>query len=197
MRTSSPIIGIILAAGGSTRMGRQKALLSLENTTVVSCHVDALSVVCTEILVVIGANASGMKQALACHNDTVKIIENPKWRSTDQIDSLRLALTTIPKGRAVIVTPVDTPPASPQTLSALRHSLPDTTVPLSSKNERGHPVLLSSKTVAQILTTEKTDGLRSYLATAGTVQVSDELLHLDFDTPNQWREFVSRWTNRS
>ena len=196
MKNSIPIIGIILAAGGSTRMGKPKSLLPLNNPPVISCHINTLLSVCTDVIVVLGANAPMVKQALATHKDTISIVENPMWASTGQIDSLRVALNTVKKQHAVLVTPVDTPPASSETLHALCGALPKTVVPLSPKGERGHPVLLSPETIVHIRTSTMPFGLRSYLDTADTVDVSDDLMHVDFDTPNEWREFLSRWTNR-
>jgi molybdenum cofactor cytidylyltransferase len=196
MKSNTKPTGIILAAGGATRMGQPKSLLPLDNTTVISCHINALSTVCAEVIVVLGADASVVRGSLKAHGGAIRILENPKWAVTTQADSLCVALAAIDKTSAVLVTPVDTPPASAETLQSLCAAFPNTTVPLSPEGERGHPVMLSPATVSQILTSPMPHGLRPFLADAHTVYVTDTLMHLDFDTPNEWREFLSRWTNR-
>lgn len=196
MKQNIELTGIVLAAGGGSRMGEPKSLLPLDGTTVVSCHVNALSTVCSEVIVVIGADAPAIKSSLTGHKGTIRILENSSWEDTTQIDSLRIALDAIDEQRVVLVTPVDTPPATPETLQCLCAAYPQTTAPVAPTGERGHPVMLSPVATARVRTNVLPRGLRPILADANTVAVSDPLAHLDFDTPDEWREFLSRWTNR-
>ena len=51
-----PIVdfGIVLAAGGSSRMGHPKALLQLNGQALINAHINALRTHCLELLVVLG-----------------------------------------------------------------------------------------------------------------------------------------------
>ncbi|MCK6505282.1 NTP transferase domain-containing protein [Myxococcota bacterium] len=130
-----PLAAVILAAGGSTRMGRAKALLDVDGQPWVAAHVRALSPWVERVLVVVGAEGERVRAALPAPAEPV---ENPAWATTGMAQSLALALARLPADAEALVTPVDAPPAPAAVLAALA----DRGGPLvpTAGGQDGHPV---------------------------------------------------------
>ncbi len=74
------LAGVILAAGGSSRLGQPKQLLSWQGETLVRRAVQAsLSLCGAGVTVVTGAFADDVVQAL--HDCPVSFVNNPDWQS--------------------------------------------------------------------------------------------------------------------
>ena len=87
---------VILAAGGSTRMGTPKQLLRFEGRTLLRRAVEtALATTCRPVVVVLGANADRMRQEL--QGLDVAAIENPDWQ-TGMAGSLRAGIEALAEG---------------------------------------------------------------------------------------------------
>ena len=73
-----PGVGIILAAGAATRMGRWKQLLPYRGKTLVEHAVEqALAAKFDPVIVVVGAEAASVCAALSAQ--PVRLVENPRW----------------------------------------------------------------------------------------------------------------------
>ncbi len=129
--------GIILAAGGSTRMGRPKALLDYHGEALINAHIRHLRMVCKDIIVVTGGHAPDVHAIL---DPSVTIVHNQNWSTTQMADSLRMALEHC-TGLAV-VTPVDCPPAPPHVLQQLTSA--GCPAVCTHQNQDGHPVIVDS-----------------------------------------------------
>ena len=99
---------IVLAAGGSTRMGRTKALLPWGERTLVEAHVQALRPHVDRVVVVVGADGEAVRRALP---PTVTVVDAPDWERTGPSDSARLGLRAVPEATSALITPVDVVPA--------------------------------------------------------------------------------------
>lgn len=72
-------LAIVLAAGGSTRLGRPKQLLTRAGETLVHRAARLASETSPEsLLVVVGAERDGIERSL--HNIPCEFIDNPQWR---------------------------------------------------------------------------------------------------------------------
>lgn len=182
--------GIVLAAGGSTRMGRTKALLRLRGRPVLEWHADRLGAACDRVVVVVGADADRVAAALP---GGATIVRNDAWATTRQADSLRLALLAADGDGDALVTPVDALPAAPETLAALV-AAGGPAVPVGPDGRGGHPVLLDAALVARIRDAAPSGGLRELLADARRVPVADPLVAEDFDDPAAWERLSGAWT---
>ena len=180
---------IVLAAGGSTRMGRPKALLGLRGRPVVAWHVDRLAAIADRVLVVAGADLAPIRAALPAG---AEVVENARWATTGQADSLRLALDAADVDHAVLVTPVDVLPPAPATLAALV-AAGAPAVPVGPDGRPGHPVLLDAGIVERLRREVPAGGLRSLLEGARRVPVADPLVAEDFDDPEAWERLTERW----
>ena len=180
-------IAIVLAAGGSRRMGRPKALLPLFGEPLVLHHVRALGARAQGVVVVTGGHREAVEGILPRH---VRVVHNTAWSASWPADSLRLALDAVDATGPVWVTPVDTPPAPIALLDALA-ATPLPSVPAHG-DATGHPVLLDDRTVAALRARVPDGGLRTLLGHATRVPWPDPWQVRDFDTPEAWRAFTTR-----
>ena len=174
------VVGIVLAAGGSRRMGRPKALLDWRGAPLVAGHVAALAAVCDRVRVVLGGHAPRVEEALPAG---VEVVMNPRWAETGMSDSLALALEDLPEGAWALVTPVDLPPAPRALLEALLEAGAPA-VPTAMGRD-GHPVLIEAGAVRRRLKEAPLDGA---LLTARRVPVDWEHTLTNANTPEEWEK---------
>lgn len=176
---------IILAAGFSTRMGSDKALLLLAGMSslerIVMAHQAAG---CDRVVVVTGHNHLSIRQkGLA-----VELVQNPAPES-GMFSSVEAGVAALDSSvDAFFVHPVDIPLVSSQTLKLLMCQLvlhPDLAAAIPCfKGHGGHPPLLRVSLRAQILADTGDDGLRGVLSRHQLLHVAshDKAVVLDMDT---------------
>lgn len=115
-----PVSAVVLAAGGSTRMGSPKLLLKVGGKAMLSRVLDTLtSLPLLEVTVVLGASGS---QLLPHIPPTCKVVHNPRWRE-GLSSSLRLGLESIdPRAEAALFVLADQPLLRPETLLQLLYA---------------------------------------------------------------------------
>src|SRR3954468_2476864 len=119
MARSPSFAGVILAAGESSRMGRDKALLPWEGGTFLSGAIRMLAPQVELVIVVASKNANAL--APVVNSLGAKLIEN-HHPEDGQFSSLQLGLQAVLNhGRdAAIVALVDRPPANTKTVAHLK-----------------------------------------------------------------------------
>lgn len=107
----------MLAAGGSTRMGRSKPLLRADGRTFLERTITVLlEGGCAEVVAVLSAGGAAEEEARSAG---ARVVLNRATRS-QQIDSLRLGLASLaPESAAAVVLPVDHPLVRTGTVAAL------------------------------------------------------------------------------
>ena len=198
------IAGVILAAGESSRMGRDKALLPWPKPetkngvgpsgTILSAAIDALSEVCDEVVVVAGKNESTIAPVVfACG---ASIVRNPA-PERGQFSSLQTGLREVlNRGRdSAMVTLVDRPPADIETLhtlvSAFEIRSHDTwAVVPETAGKHGHPILIGRELIEAFLRAPTTANARdiehAHQSRIRYVAVNDPLVTMNVDTPEQY-----------
>lgn len=111
--------GVILAAGSSSRMGKDKALLTWHGKTFLAAAIESLMPFAQMVIVVGGENSESLKQSV--WSQSAYLVTNPN-PARGQFSSLRIGLQEVlTRGRdAALITHVDRPPASPRTIQALQ-----------------------------------------------------------------------------
>lgn len=104
---------IVLAAGGSSRMGRPKQLLCYHGKSLLMHAVEnGLASGCSPVIVVVGHQATRMREELQQQPATVVIVDNPDWQQ-GMGSSIRAGMTTLihssPAPTAVMITLCDQP----------------------------------------------------------------------------------------
>jgi nicotine blue oxidoreductase len=186
MRTETA--GLVLAAGGGSRYGMPKALVTYAGKLLVEHAADTLRAAgLAPGLVVLGAAAP---RVLATARDLPRAVINPDW-ATGLGSSLRAGLRALagtPAG-AVVVLLVDMPEVTPEAVRRIAaHAAGDALVMGGYGDRRGHPVLIGREHwagVAAAATGDKgaRDYLRAHAAEVRVVEVGDVAGDLDLDVP--------------
>lgn len=175
MRKSAyPLEAVILAAGGSTRMGSPKALLDVDGVPLVVRHVSAFIGVGAAVTVVVGAHSARIRAVLP---KTVRVVENPDWEATDASRSAFLGLREF---RVAFVTPVDVPPARHETLCRLLEAGAPAVPQVAGRD--GHPILVAPPHIEQRLDERTRMAIR--------VSVSDPNCLLNLNTPDAFAAWL-------
>ncbi|MDR2180452.1 MAG: NTP transferase domain-containing protein [Synergistaceae bacterium] len=176
------IVAVVVAAGRSSRMGEFKPLLPFRGSTVAETVVSTLrSAGAESVVVVTGREAKRLEAVLG---PGIEYVHNASYASTSMFVSASLGLAEA-RHRAdrIFFTPADVPLFTRETLLRLLKSDARAVVP-THFGSPGHPVLLSSFVVPEIL--DHPEGtLREALAACGTeyVEVPDLGVLIDVDTP--------------
>jgi len=190
------IAGLILAAGESSRMGQDKALLTYRGRTFLETIVAGLQEAGIErVAVVLGHHAEQIQGAMTLEG--AEIIINRDYRR-GQTSSLQAGLRALesPSLEAVVLCLVDHPLVAADTVRRLIASFRETGAPVvipTYENQRGHPAVISRALFEELLRLSPDEGantvIRKYRDSTEFVEVSDEGILLDVDNPDAYR----RW----
>lgn len=203
MSRAPSFAGVILAAGESSRMGTDKALLpwppqapghAPSKETFLSAAIQSLTLSTDFILIVAGKNETAL--APIAYANGASLVTNPD-PSRGQFSSLQVGLhEVLNRGRdAAVITLVDRPPASTATVLKLRdayESAPQNiwaVVPEFS-GKHGHPYLLGRELIEVFLQAPPTANARDvehrYQAHIQYVPVGDPFVALNINTPEDY-----------
>jgi len=209
MVRSSSFAGLILAAGESSRMGTDKALLpwppvegqSSSQDTFLSAAIKSLAQSTDFVVVVAGGNESSFTPVVYAVGASIIANPNP---SRGQFSSLQVGLREIlNRGRdAAIITLVDRPPAAASTVQALREAFENTpnniwaVVPEFS-GKHGHPFLAGREMIERFLREPVTGNARDvehrHHEHIQYVAVSDPFVALNINTPEDYAALTAKW----
>ena len=187
----SPVAGVVLAAGGSTRFGGPKQLIDWFGQPMVR-HVarTALAAELDPVVVVVGAHQDGVRRAL--EGLPVIVVDNPDW-AAGQSSSIRAGVEALPgETGAAIFLLSDQPQAPERLLSTLvethRQSLSPVVAPRAG-GRRTNPVLFDRQTFADLLGLTGDVGGRALFSKYRITWVEwlDDRLAMDIDTPEDYR----------
>lgn len=165
MARAPSFCGVILAAGESTRMGRDKALLPWRGGTFLSSAIASLQPHTDMVIVVAGRNAPNLEPLVDVTG--AFLVRNPQ-PELGQFSSLRVGLQEVlNRGRdAAILTLVDRPAADPATVGLLREKFIDAApsgiwalVP-GYGGRNGHPLVVGREMITAFLSAPATSNAR-------------------------------------
>jgi len=190
------IAALVLAGGGSTRMGRPKALLPLAGRTMLATVVARLlESPVDRVVVVLGAQAAAVRRRANLPADRrLSLVVNRGWR-WGLASSLRRGLRACTGAEAVVVALGDQPGLDPRTVgrlvAAFRAGAP-LAVPVRGKR-RGHPVLFARALFPALARLQGDVGAREVVAQhwphAARIPAR---LPRDLDTPGDYSDFIAR-----
>ncbi len=198
MSATDPAL-ILLAAGASRRLGTAKALVRLgsrpQDTPLGLLLTAGAGLRSTPPLVVTGAHDAEIRAALP---PTAEAVFNPTWEA-GRTGSLQLAIQAR-SGLDLCLAPVDVPRVPPEVFLALRNGWLEAQAPargwlapwtLHQGTRRfGHPVILGRALAKEVLGWDPDRPLRDLRGLADpllAVEVADDAIHDDLDTPADWR----------
>jgi molybdenum cofactor cytidylyltransferase len=176
--------GVVLAAGLSTRSGSYKMTLPLGDKTVIARSIESMYPIVDRIWVVVGWNAEQVREALSGY-DKVEIVPNERFRE-GMFSSVKAGIARVGASRFLLL-PGDTPLVGPVVCQRLLAIRGDIVIP-TFRGRPGHPVLICSRLIPEILAQPASATLRDYIQTKAriTVEVDEEGILLDLDTPEDY-----------
>jgi len=184
--------GVVMAAGGSTRMGQLKQVMQWRGAPLVRHAVTAaLAAGLDPVIVVTGAEAEQVHAVLT--DLPVQLVDNLQWRE-GKSSSLRCGVGALPpETGAAIFLQADQPQVTPWLLRALmeRHSLTGAAAiaPLV-EGQRTTPVLFDARTFSQLAMVQGEQGGQAIFS---RIQLDylpwlDGSLLVDLDTPEDFQK---------
>jgi molybdenum cofactor cytidylyltransferase len=189
---------LLLAAGGSSRMGRQKLLLPWGESTIVGRSLERALAACGEqIIVVTGCDADSVQEACrsTCAGRDVQFVFNPDWGS-GMLSSIRAGLSALDPTLDGFFVALGDMPLIPvavyQQVAAAFKKGPERYVMPTFDGERGHPVLFPIAVAGMVDGPPADTGLRALLKRSPErvleVPVTTPAVCQDLDTPEQYAE---------
>jgi molybdenum cofactor cytidylyltransferase len=194
-----PIIGIILAAGSSSRLGRPKQLLPLGGRPVLAHTLaNARAAALDAIIVVLGHEAVAIQQQVDCCG--ARVVINEAYRE-GQSTSLRAGLAALPPDTdAALFILGDQPLIGPAILDALIAPRRATVAPIvmpTYAGQRGNPVLIASALFPELATVTGDQGargvIRAHAAEIHEVAIAGDPPTDDLDTQEDYVRLLARY----
>lgn len=195
--------GVILAAGESSRMGRDKALLpwppqaagSIASGTFLSAAISLFAPYVDVVLVVVGKNEGNLAPIIYASGGSLVVNPEP---ARGQFSSMQVGLQEVlNRGRdAALITLVDRPPVKPTTIDTLDEAFEGAirqwkwcVVP-EYQGHHGHPILAGREMIEAFLkappASSARDVQRAHSNEIVYVAVDDPLVTTNVDTPEQY-----------
>lgn len=171
--------GVVLAAGLSTRAGQFKMELNLGDKTLIEHSIAGMYPVVDRVIVVGGHKIERIREILQGYSK-VKIVYNENFRQ-GMFSSVKEGLRHV-RGGCFFLLPGDYPLIGEEIYRQMLKISGDVILPIY-KGRKGHPVLMRSRLIDDILRQPDTSTLRDCIRQIGyvTVEVEDEGIILDVD----------------
>ncbi|MGA2207068.1 MAG: nucleotidyltransferase family protein [Terracidiphilus sp.] len=211
MTSASHLCGLILAAGESSRMGTDKALLpwpppaagsfAPPSQTLLSAAILALRPLTRAVVVVAGKNAEAIVPIIDASGAFLAYNPDPK---RGQFSSLQVGLRDLlARGfDAAMITPVDCPPLSAASLQLLCTSFERAltrglwAVAPENNGKHGHPLLVNRELIDTFLgapvTSNAREVLRAHPQRTEYVPVPDALAKAGLNTPQDYAALAAK-----
>ena len=190
---------IILAAGGSRRMGEQKLLKKLAGKAIVRRAVEtALASRAARVTVVVGSDAERVRAELA--DLPVHIVENRNWES-GQGSSVACGVSALGDCGAAILMVADQPFVTAEHLNRLMDAWASERARIYASavgGVQGNPTLFDAELFPELMALSGDKGARQLFGRYGTCPVEQEepQLFLDTDTEDAFRNAELEWLLR-
>jgi molybdenum cofactor cytidylyltransferase len=189
------VSAIVLAAGESTRMGRQKALVEWHGVPLIEYQLRQLDSIdaIREIVVVTGHQPEAIT-AILCGFASARVAQNDGYAS-GKVSSILTGLAAVSQhAEAVVLIAVDQPRSRDVVARLIKRHMEveaAITVPVQARR-RGHPVIFARRLLPELAgITEESQGIRAVLdrhnADVLEVEFDDPGIHLDLNRPEDLR----------
>ena len=192
------ITALILAAGESRRMQQPKALLKIKNESFVECIARKCRECGVEATVlIIGGHREEIAEKVGGKHD-IKLLFNEHYKE-GQVTSLKEGARNLPAGCThALIWPVDQPLVKIETVRALigdaNTQKKHLTIPVFN-SRRGHPVIYDVTAINTLLSLGPDQTAKElqnvYADSTSLVEVKDEGVVLDIDTPEDYSRYIS------
>lgn len=184
---------VIVAAGLSSRMKTFKPSLPFGDSTVANHTISKLKKLNIDpITVVVGHKSRELKDSIF-YSD-IRYVENPNYSETQMFDSVVLGVEDIMNlCDRIMIMPMDLPAILEETLTKVL-SIEGELVRTIFDGKPGHPIIITNKFAATLSSYKGNDGLRGAMESYGSpitnVNVDDEAVYFDIDTPEEYEKLI-------
>lgn len=195
---------LLLAAGGSSRMGQPKQLLPWGNQTLIEHQIEILQDTGNPINVVIGSNSDLVIPVIEKY--PVNILVNTNWAS-GMGSSISLGINQIiqkfPNAKGVLITLLDQPFITTaffkKMLDAYQPSSQQILVSHSDSGWTGVPVLFDSSYFNELTELRNDEGAKKIIKRheENLILVEAGELLEDMDTPETYQQLLSKYLNHT
>jgi molybdenum cofactor cytidylyltransferase len=184
---------VILAAGFSSRMKQLKPLLPLGDATVTDVAVSTFQNLGVEVFLVVGNRKEEVISGI--NSCGITIISNPDFEK-GMLSSIQAGIKELQKEyQGFFILPVDIPLVEAATIKKIMDAgiaHPQSIIYPAFTGKRGHPPLIPSGLVPEILAWKQDGGLKAYLKSkekfAINIPVEDSFILFDIDTPEDYKK---------
>lgn len=193
------IAAIVLAAGESRRMGKQKLLLPYGGKTVIARVID--NILASDIdrtIVVTGHDHAAVRQALG--ERQVQLTQNTSYRD-GMLSSIRRGMAELGEDVAayliVLGDQPDIPPATVNTLLSRFAASDSNIVSPTFGGKPGHPIVVPARFREAVMTKYDGIGLRGllheYAACVAYCPIDTNAILFDMDTEADYKRALAQW----
>ena len=180
------IAGLILAAGGSSRMGDQnKLMMPFQGKPMLNHVVNAsLNSNLTQTFVVVGHQSSEIKNLV--QSDDIQCVENEQWE-TGMASSIVAGISQLKQFNGFLILLGDMPLVTPELINEIIvHSSADKIVIPIKDGLHGNPVFFGSKFRDELLTLYGDSGakkvIQNTLSSMIKIKIQSNTIFKDYDT---------------
>lgn len=199
MALAPSFAGLILAAGASTRMGQDKALLPWQGGTFLSSNIRGLQPLTDLVIVVAGENEPNLEPIV--NAEAAFLARNP-FPERGQFSSLQRGLEEVlNRGRdAAIITLVDRPAVNPQTVEQLKNEFLQAedqvwAIVPEFGGRHGHPIVIGREMIEAFLRAPVNSNARdvehAHQNHIHYVPMNDPFVAINVDTPEDLEKLYS------
>ena len=190
------IVGVILAAGESSRMGAAKQMLPFKGKTILQWVIgNAIASSLQKVIVVLGHQADLILPLIA--GEDVTVICNTDYKS-GQSTSIKAGMKALPEGTdSVLFMLGDQPLVTPDTINNILYACQNSENPIVMPvfdGKRGNPVLFRRETFSRLESLVGDCGARAlfgeYAEKVLQVQVDDPHILFDLDTKDDYQHLL-------
>ena len=176
---AAAVDGVLLAAGRSSRAGAYKMEMELAGKPLLVWSLEAMAAVCQRIIVVAGSQAEKVRRLLQGWPG-VEVALNENF-AAGMLTSIQAGVRLVRAAR-FFIHPGDMPLVKAAVYRQLLAAREEIVVPVC-RGRRGHPVLLVSRLIPELLAEAPDSSLGRFIGRrgAGTVEVADPGILADLD----------------
>lgn len=182
------IEGVILAAGYSSRANGFKMEFEIEGKAILKRCIESLYDVCNRIIVVSGYNHERI-EGLVREYSKVEVVYNENFHK-GMFSSVKKGISNV-KAERFFLTPGDYPFINKEVCTKLAEYSEEIVIPSFNK-KGGHPILLNSSLIEEILMEDEDSNLKLFLnkKLRTYVDVEDKGVLIDIDTEEEYKKHI-------
>ncbi|MFI8415132.1 NTP transferase domain-containing protein [Serratia sp. NPDC078593] len=178
---------VMLAAGMSTRMGKWKMMLPYADSTILDNAIANALGFCHRVILVGGFRGDELADRY-CQQSQVQVVQNADYRS-GMFSSIQTGVQYV-RGKHFFLALGDMPCVSDWVYAALWQEKGEFTLIPRCYQGKGHPVLLPASIIPRIITAAPEITMKQVIGQQDYrfLDVGNQAIHLDIDTPQQYQQ---------